>query len=234
MAGDWSVLITCEHGGNDVPWEFKGLFRGHEALLESHRGWDPGTLHLASRMSSALGAPLLPATVTRLLVDLNRSPDNPEVFSEVTGPLPHMERQRLLEHYHRPHWDAVRRAIERGVDERGCVLHFGVHSFTPVLHGDRRRADVAFLYNPEREEERGLADISVSSLALMLPEHVVLHNDPYRGDADGLTTAMRREFDESQYLGIEIEVNQRHVGADGRLDAVITEMLLGIIAEVVR
>jgi len=232
MAGEWSVLITCEHGGNDVPWEFRGLFRGHEALLESHRGWDPGTLHLAARMSAALGAALYPSTVTRLLVDLNRSPDNPEVFSEVTGPLPQAERTGLLHRFHRPHWDAVRGAIARGVRERGCVLHFGVHSFTPVLNGERRRADVAFLYDPARDEERRLAEVWVSSLGVLLPEHAVLHNDPYRGDSDGLTTAMRREFGESQYLGFEIEVNQRHVGLDGQFDTVVSEMLLGIIAEV--
>jgi predicted N-formylglutamate amidohydrolase len=95
-ARGWSLLVTSEHGGNDVPEEHRSLFRGRKALLDSHRGWDPGTLDLAERLASALGAPLVASSVTRLLVDLNRSPHNPRVFSEVTRPLPRAARLVLL------------------------------------------------------------------------------------------------------------------------------------------
>jgi hypothetical protein len=33
-------------------------------------------------------------------------------------------------------------------------------------------------------------------------------NYPYRGQSDGLTTALRRQFG-ARYLGIELEINQR-------------------------
>ena len=80
----WSVVVTAEHGGNEVPAEYRTLFRSRTKLLASHRGWDPGTLDLARRLAAAFGAPLVAATTTRLLVDLNRSPHNPRAFSEIT------------------------------------------------------------------------------------------------------------------------------------------------------
>ncbi|HSM16922.1 MAG TPA: hypothetical protein VK845_07985, partial [Gemmatimonadales bacterium] len=44
-------------------------------------------------------------------------------------------------------------------------------------------------------------------------------NYPYRGNTDGLTRHLRSRFPPSAYLGIELEVNQKHMtrrGARGR------------------
>ena len=230
-ADAWAVLVTSEHGGNDVPAEHRALFRGRKALLDSHRGWDPGTLDLAERLASALGAPLVASTVTRLLVDLNRSPHNPRVFSEVTRPLPPAEHHALLERWHRPHWGAVRAALEDGLRGASRALHLGVHSFTPVMDGAVRKPDLALLYDPARAGERRLATAWARALARALPTRVVHRNDPYRGASDGLPTAMRRESSASRYLGIEVEINQRHVGRGGRFPAWVADALLETLAE---
>ena len=233
MAGrGWSVVVTAEHGGNEVPSEYRALFRGRAKLLASHRGWDPGTLHLSRRLADALDAPLVAATTTRLLVDLNRSPHNPRAFSEITRRLPREERRRLLEERHRPHWDAVRARLTRAVGRGGRVVHLGVHSFTPVLAGVTRKPDVALLYDPSRGEERELALAWARGLSAALPTRVVRRNDPYRGYSDGLTTAMRREHQRRAYVGIEIEVNQRHVGPGGRFSTWIPDALIGSLMEV--
>ena len=68
-----SLLITCEHGGNRVPPRYRPLFRGHEALLETHRGHDPGALTLARDLTAAFNATLFVATVSRLSNAANRS-----------------------------------------------------------------------------------------------------------------------------------------------------------------
>ncbi|MGE0158183.1 MAG: N-formylglutamate amidohydrolase [Gemmatimonadales bacterium] len=222
--------MTAEHGGHDVPPEWRALFRGRAAMLASHRGWDPGALDLARKLAGALDAPLVTATVTRLLVDLNRSPHNPRVFSEVTRGLPRGERRGLIERYHRPHWDAVRGRLQRALRGRGTVLHVAVHSFTPVLAGIRRKPDVALLYDPARPGERTLVAAWAPALAAALPSRCVRRNDPYRGRTDGLPTAMRRELGRG-YVGIEIEVNQRHVGARGRFPAWVPDALLGSLSE---
>jgi len=216
MSDDVPVLITCEHGGNEVPEEHRVLFDGLEAALASHRGWDPGTLGLAAWLGARLGAPVIAATVTRLLVDLNRSEHNPRVFSEATRPLSRADRDRLLRRYHRPHRAAVADAIARLVAERGRVLHVGVHSFTPMLDGIVRRADLGVLYDPARTYERAFAAAWARALEDALPGRSIRRNYPYRGRADGLTTMLRARHPEEAYLGIEIEVNQQHVGPEDR------------------
>ena len=46
-------IITCEHGGNRIPAPYRRLFRGQRALLDSHRGYDPGSLVMAKALASA-------------------------------------------------------------------------------------------------------------------------------------------------------------------------------------
>ena len=50
LLSDTRLLLTCEHGGNRIPPEYRALFRGATAALASHRGWDPGALALARRL----------------------------------------------------------------------------------------------------------------------------------------------------------------------------------------
>ncbi|NJD18078.1 MAG: N-formylglutamate amidohydrolase [Gemmatimonadetes bacterium] len=210
------VLGTCEHGGNRVPAAWAPLFAGADEILATHRGWDPGALPLARELASKLRAPLRFATVTRLLVDLNRSPHHPLVFSEWTRYLPPDVRAGLLERYPAPHRSAVGGDVAAQERRGRVVVHLGVHSFTPVLDGRVRRADVALLYDPRRSLERTLCGAWARALAERLPELAVRRNQPYRGASDGLTTWLRRRFPAEAYLGVEIEVNQRLLGPRGR------------------
>jgi predicted N-formylglutamate amidohydrolase len=225
------ALISAEHGGNDVPPPYRPLFRDREGLLASHRGWDPGTAELARALASALGAPCHVATVTRLLVDLNRSASNPAVFSEVTRVLPTAERAELIARHHTPHRERVEATAAALVAEGHDVLHLGVHSFTPVLRGVARRADLALLYDPVRARERALAAVWTARLREALPEFRIRRNHPYRGSSDGLTTTLRRRFPKDRYLGLEIEVSQALVGEDGVFPVWVARTLLDTLPE---
>jgi predicted N-formylglutamate amidohydrolase len=199
------ILLTCEHGGHRVPAAWRGLFAGRQALLRSHRGWDPGALAVARSLARSLGAPLVAATTTRLLVDPNRSEANPAVFSAFTRGLDRESRRMLLARHHRPHWERVRAAIAA---HPGGTLHLAVHSFTPALRGERRDFALGLLYDPKRRRERELAIAWQNELAAELGRGAVRRNAPYRGDSDGLTTALRREHSERRYLGVELELSQ--------------------------
>jgi predicted N-formylglutamate amidohydrolase len=161
-------------------------------------------------LARALGAELIAATTTRLLVDLNRSPHNPAVFSELSRRLARDRRDVLLARRHRPYWDRVRAAVAA---RSGSVLHVAVHSFAPVWRGAKRNFEVGILYDPKRHRERSLAVAWQGRLRAELPRLRVRRNAPYRGDADGLTTALRREFAMERYLGLELELNQRAIAA---------------------
>jgi predicted N-formylglutamate amidohydrolase len=228
--GDFSsLLLTCEHGGNAIPELYAGLFRQAKAVLESHRGHDPGALELAFRLRDELGVPLIESTVSRLLVDLNRSETHPSVFSEFTRDLSEAERELLLEDWHRPHRRRVQHQVGALIP-RGRVLHLGVHSFTPVLRGEVRRAEMALLYDPRRPGERSLCERWKALLEGYAPGLRVRRNYPYRGSSDGLTTSLRKLHPDSDYLGVEFEFNHGVLEHPGTW-RIVQEALLASLRE---
>jgi predicted N-formylglutamate amidohydrolase len=195
-----------------VPRRWAPAFRGAGGVLRTHRGWDIGALVLAKRLSRRLGAPLFHSTVTRLLVDLNRSIGNRRtLFSEFVRKLGDAEKRRILERHYLPHRGRVEAAIERATGRGERAVHVAVHSFTPALRGVRRNADLGLLYDPARAGERALAQRLRRSLREVAPELRVRMNYPYRGTSDGIQTQLRRRFPARAYVGIEIEVNQKHL-----------------------
>jgi predicted N-formylglutamate amidohydrolase len=217
-SGRLLVVVTCEHGGNDIPKRWAPLFRDRRAELRTHRGYDIGAARVAEIVAGALHAPLFVAHVSRLLVDLNRSPNNPRRFSEVIRALPAAERERIVREYYEPHRGAVEGAVARAIGEGRRVLHVGVHSFTPVLHGVVRRADVGLLYDPRRKRERELCSAWQGAMTRAAPSLVVRRNYPYRGVSDGFTTALRRAHGGARYEGVEVELNQARLGSNRVID----------------
>ncbi len=212
-----AVVITCEHGGNRVPRRYKPLFQGHEALLNSHRGYDPGALELARRFAKSGGWPLHYSTTTRLLCDLNRSFRRPGNFSEITAPLDCEIKTEILDENYAPYRHAVEVEIRRCIGDGHRVLHLSVHTFTPVLKGEVRNADVGLLYDPQRAGERGFCDAWHTALHATRPDVAIRRNYPYLGTADGFTTHLRFQYGPAIYTGIELEVNQRWPLEGGKL-----------------
>lgn len=207
-----AVIVSCEHGGNHVPPEYAPLFEAHMALLNTHRGCDAGALYMARHLSRALQAPLYASETTRLLVDLNRSLDQPTLFSEITRKLPGAVREKILANYYRPYRDEVEKAVASAIAQGRRVLHISSHSFTPVLDGKARETEIGLLYDPARTSERSLCDAWLEELQRALPDMRVRLNYPYRGTSDGLTAHIRTRHAGDTYAGLELEINQKLVG----------------------
>jgi predicted N-formylglutamate amidohydrolase len=210
------IFITCEHGGNSVPENFAVLFRNSRELLKSHRGYDSGALELAKELAGGLKAPLFFLNITRLLIDLNRSPHNPRRFSEITVMLGADEKQKIEKLYYAPYRAEVRSALLRYIEKGGRAVHVSVHTFTPALHGKMRTADIGFLYDPSRRDEAAFCISWKKALYELQPGLRVRRNYPYRGTSDGFTSCLRKMFSEDSYLGIELEINQKFPLGDRR------------------
>ena len=215
MGDDRRLIITCEHAGNEVPPAYAAHFVGHEALLETHRGWDKGALQLGQEMADATGAPFFFSTTTRLLADLNRSIGHPDLHSEATRALPRTTRDAIVALHYRPHRDAVESAVDQAIARGAQVIHLASHSFTPVMNGVVRTADVAWLYDSRRATERDFAMGWQSNLSALSPQLRLRRNYPYQGKGDGLTALLRQRHPPESYIGIELEVNQRFVEQGG-------------------
>jgi predicted N-formylglutamate amidohydrolase len=209
------LLVSCEHGGNRVPREFAELFAEAGDVLATHRGFDIGALAVARAFGRRLGVTPFAATTTRLVVDLNRSPDNRNVFSAYTRSLTPAERGAALAAHYWPYRKAVEDAVADAVAAGETVLHVSSHSFTPELRGEVRNCDVGFLYDPKRRGEVRLVEAWHAALHAAAPQLVLRRNYPYSGVSDALVTHLRRRYGKRGYAGMELEVNQKHVGTDG-------------------
>lgn len=213
------LLITCEHGGHAVPTDLRPMFLGAGEILRSHRGWDPGALAVAVELAAGTSAPLLATTISRLVVECNRSVGHPRLFSEFTRHLDPSQRKSLLDRCYFPHRHAVESILE-ALTRVSPTVHLGIHSFTPVLDGYIRRVDIGILFDPARPFERSVAGRLRRRILHAAPGLRVRFNAPYRGTSDGLTTALRGRFSVARYAGIEIEINQNLVRSRARQRAI--------------
>ena len=209
-----AFIISCEHGGNEVPPDFRQLFNGHDALLHSHRGWDPGALELAQQMAAALDAPVFASTTTRLLVDLNRSIGHQNLHSEVSRGLTLAARREIARVHYHPHRDAIQTEVDKLIAQGSRVIHIASHSFTPELRGIVR-PDIAWCYDSRRPTEGAFIARWLAATRQRRPELTLRRNFPYLGKLDGLTSMLRKRHGSTAYIGTEIEINQRFVHEGG-------------------
>jgi len=171
---------------------------------------------MAQELSIAFRAPLVTSSISRLVVDLNRSIGHPHLFSAQTRSLPEKQRAQIVEQHYRPYRDQVEQLVGQSVKRGRRVIHISSHSFTPELDGKMRTADVGLLYHPARSGEARLCANWKASISALAPELRVRRNYPYEGKGDGLTSHLRRRFPPGAYIGVEIEINQNIVFAAGR------------------
>lgn len=227
-----ALVISCEHAVDTVPELYLPLFAPYKALLNSHRGIDFGALAIAEHFKEQIPCDFVQATSTRLLIDCNKAINHPRCFSEVTKDLSSTEKQIIINGYYRPFREQVITHIKKHIAREFKVLHFSIHSFTPVLNNIVRNADIGLLYDPQRPSEKILARQWKVELKKLSPEYRIRMNYPYKGISDGFTSAMRKQYASEDYMGIEVETNQAlttNVQNLNTLKNILTTSLLKLI-----
>jgi predicted N-formylglutamate amidohydrolase len=194
-----SILVIADHASNAVP---AGVQLGLDpARMREHIAWDIGTAALARGLARRLGTPLLLADWSRLVVDLNRAPDQaiPLVSDGVAIPgnaaLSEAERAERIDRFHAP-YHARLAAMLAGV---GLIV--SLHSFTPALasqHEQTRPWAAGLLYNRDDRAARiALRELAAEGLT-------VGDNLPYSGAVYGYTMDRHAEANGIPYLTFEV------------------------------
>lgn len=204
-AGAGPVLLLCDHASNAIPEPHASLGLSR-AELDDHIAWDVGAASVTRRLSQLLDCPALLTRVSRLLIDCNRAPDDPDSIvalgerTPVPGNIGLTEDQRSqrIAAYHAPYHqrvDQVRRAM--GEQLRAVIA---IHSFVPV-HLDRKRPwHVGLIHNRDSRIARGLAARLHAD-----PDLVVGDNEPYApGDRVYYSLSRHAEAEGLPSLMIEI------------------------------
>lgn len=223
-----TFVVSCEHAGNIVPKPYQDLFSRDVEVLNTHRAWDPGSLALGKNAAHFLKAPLFKTEVSRLLIECNRSVDHALLFSEFSNKLSASQKKSLLEQYYYPYRNEVEEYLQKTTQQH-TVIHLSMHSFTPVWDGLERKTDIGLLFDAKRHTESKFCSTWQLDSQAKLPDYCIALNDPYNGADDGFTTYLRKIFDASCYLGIEVEINQKWVGTP-QLNFLTDALLSSVIA----
>ena len=228
------LILSCEHGGNRIPATYRRYFKKATAVLNTHRGLDIGALSVARQLANTLPAPLLYSDISRLLVDLNRSAHHRKLFSEYTQACNQLEREQILRDYYYPYRQILQQQIKDTITQGNTVLHLSIHSFTPVLAGQARNADIGLLYDPTRTREKSFC-LSLQTQLQQGSKYIIRLNYPYRGSADGLTTWLRKQLPAKRYLGIEIEINQKWLISNNKIiGTILTNALRNTVQQAIK
>jgi predicted N-formylglutamate amidohydrolase len=236
IVGQGPPLFLCDHAANALPSPYGFLGLAPE-LFETHIAYDIGAAAVTRALAAAFGAPALLGAWSRLLVDLNRGPDDPTLVMQLSDGsiipgnrnLDQAERTRRIAEFHAPYHQAIADEIARlgsssrardsalaGEDAvagpRGCEGRRGIKSPALVsLHS----------FTPVWKGEKRVWDVGVlwdkdGRLAQPLMARlaqagfVVGDNEPYSGALDGDT--LNRHGTKNGLPHVLIEMRQDLIG----------------------
>jgi len=209
-------VIVCDHASNFIPSEYASLGL-RPAEREAHVAWDPGALGVARQLARRLDAPLVHATVSRLVVDCNRTLYAPDLIAatseDVAVPgnaaLPAAERERRIATIHAPYHAAIDRLLDHRLAAGRETALIAVHSFTPVFHGVGRPWEVGIVFDKDRRIADPLID------ALKREGLIVGINEPY-SPADRVYYTMTRHGEGRGLACAMIEVRSDLIASDAQ------------------
>ncbi|MEL7535566.1 MAG: N-formylglutamate amidohydrolase [Pseudomonadota bacterium] len=203
----WPCLLVSDHASARIPAELGDLGLGREALA-SHLACDLGSGALTKELAAAMNLPAVLCNYSRLVVDCNRSLDDPTAFltfsdgTRITGncDLSHADRKRRADAIYWPYHEAVAAALRELETAGQRAILISIHSFTPVLDGIHRPWDAGLLWD---KDER-LAQALLDGLSLY-PELRVGDNVPYSGRSSAdFTVDYHGEAADRAHVALEI------------------------------
>ncbi|WP_421726326.1 N-formylglutamate amidohydrolase [Bauldia sp.] len=179
----YGLILLCDHAENRLPEDY-GTLGLPDAEFDRHIAFDPGAGPVTRGLAERLGAPAVLTTFSRLLIDPNRSADDPTLIMRLSDgaivPGNHHvdaeERERRLARYYEPYHAAVEQAIERSLAAGVVPALVSVHSFTPVWRGRGRPWQIGVLWDSDPRLALPMVERLATDKTLMVGD-----NEPYSG-----------------------------------------------------
>lgn len=226
------IVMTCEHASEAVPESFaqESGFRWPEAdawLRGTHWASDLGAEAIALEHAEAVGARLVCARFSRLLIDPNRPLESDTLLRDraegrvitMNAAVSEADRALRVRRLYEPFHAAVDRAVAASIE---AEIVFAVHTFTHEYEGQRRTLEVGVLF--DREDALGARVLA----GLKRAGFDAAANEPWSGKA-GLIHVAAHHGDRHGKRALELEVRQ-----DLAQSAAFRARLVPVLAELLR
>jgi predicted N-formylglutamate amidohydrolase len=201
------LFLTCEHASDFVPAELGSCFLDNHPDSLGFEKFDPFSAQLTKTIANTLKCDYLLGQISREVLDLNKNHQQEHCFSDfVRNHCGQQVKQRLLENYYFKYRQSCQQSISDLIAQDFQVLHLSIHTFNPQENGFNHEAAVGLLYDSSRHGEKEVVRIWNELLIKRTP-YIVRLNYPRTGARDNLTSYLRKQYPESDYIGIELECN---------------------------
>src|SRR5690349_17698312 len=114
------LIFVCDHASNALPPEYGSLGLPPEAFSR-HIAYDIGAADVTRALAAAFAAPAILGPFSRLLIDLNRGPDDPTLVMKLSdraiiggnASADAAEIAKRVRHYYQPYHERIEAEIER-------------------------------------------------------------------------------------------------------------------------
>lgn len=211
------LLLVCDHASAAIPAKLQNLGLD-AAALRQHIAYDIGAADLTRRLADVLAAPAVLSGYSRLLIDCNRQPGDPQsilgesdgIFIPGNQGLTSNEQEARVEAFFRPYHQAIDAAFARLRRIGPEPVFFSIHTFTPTLGGADRFWDIAVLWNRDPRVAVPLLDSLRRDGTLRVGD-----NEPYSGREIAYT--LNLHAGSAGLPNAAIEVRQDHCETEAEL-----------------
>lgn len=188
--GATPAVLLCDHASNAIPAALGDLGLD-DAARSRHIAWDIGAAEVTRHLAEILDVPAVLSGFSRLVVDCNRSHDDPTAMRQISDGtivpgnrgLDATARAMRAEDCYWPYHRAVTGLIDDFTARRVTPAVVSIHTCTPVMRDFERPWHIGVLSNHDRR----MADILITELARD-STLCVGDNQPYSGlDPHGYT-----------------------------------------------
>jgi len=211
--GSSPFVLVCDHASNRIPEQYDGL--GLTAIDRlRHIAWDPGALAVSMAMVELLDAPLVASTISRLVIDCNRTYGAPDLIapiSELTDIPGNLavsadDRARRISAFHTPFHAQITALLDRRAAAGRESILVAMHSFTPVYKGISRPWPIGLIHGVDTGYTRAVFD----AIAAEAPTLNIGWNEPYAA-LNGVTYTLEHHGDGRGLRSTMVEIRHDEI-----------------------
>tara|TARA_Y100000590_G_scaffold470658_1_gene667478 strand:+ start:1113 stop:1910 length:798 start_codon:yes stop_codon:yes gene_type:complete len=201
-----NILFLCDHATNNIPSRYKSLGLTNDNLND-HIAYDVGARSLVKKLSRILKANYILSNFSRLLIDPNRSVDDPTLIMKFADQyiipgnkeLSKNERDQRIKLYYNPYHEKIEEICNSIVDKNLIPILISIHSFTKNFRNDNRSWQISILW----DKDDRIANLLLRFL-MNDRKYNIGDNEPYVGYLPGDTLNKHATLNGFPHVLIEV------------------------------
>lgn len=228
------IMISSEHSSPKIPKDLNNLGINDQDFDKISHHYDKGTENISRKISKELDARCLLAKFSRLVIDLNRTLDHPELIIKRSfnfniknnHNLRSKEINDRITKYYMPYHQKLRSTLKDLRSMHKNTYYINIHSFSNWVKGKDRDIDFCIVHSKKDKVINYKLIKRLNSLGFK-----AISNSPFSGK----NSSIFKQYQQDKYTrSITIEINDKHEKDSIKIANILSQELKSIISEDLR